>query len=125
MRLIHRPKTRPERRHRRHLRVRNKVQGTKERPRLVVYRSLRYMYAQLVDDSSGTTIVAYSDRVQGFAGDKGKGGKIGVAFAVGKGLAERARKHGVSRVVFDRGGYLYHGRVRAVADGAREGGLEF
>ncbi len=118
-----RARSRRERRRRRHLRVRQKVVGSGERPRLVVYRSLKHMYAQLVDDRRGTTLAGVSDLSKDFAaaGD----GKVGVAKGVGKLIAERAKAAGVTRVVFDRGGYAYHGRVQAVADGAREGGLEF
>jgi large subunit ribosomal protein L18 len=90
---------------------------------LVVYRSLRYIYAQLVDDARGVTLAAASDKIKGFAPEKK--GKVGAAFQVGKLLAQRAGDLGIKRVVFDRGGYPYHGRVRAVAEGARDGGLEF
>ena len=123
MRAIHKPKTRAERRYRRHLRVRQKVAGTEQRPRLVVFRSLKHVYAQLVDDDQGKTLVAVSDRTKELVREKP--GKVGAALAVGKLLAQRAKAKGVTKVVFDRAGYLYHGRVRAVADGAREGGLEF
>ncbi len=123
MRTIHKPKTRAERRYRRHLRVRRKVAGTAERPRLVVFRSLKHMYAQLVDDEQGKTLVAVSDRSKDVVREQP--GKVGAARAVGKALAARAKALGIRRVVFDRAGYLYHGRVRAVAEGAREGGLEF
>ncbi|HWP37305.1 MAG TPA: 50S ribosomal protein L18 [Gemmatimonadales bacterium] len=123
MRPIHSPKTREERRYRRHLRVRRRVAGTVERPRLVVFRSLKHIYAQLVDDDAGRTLVAASDRTPDL--EKAKTGKVGAAHAVGKRLAALARERGITRVVFDRAGYRYHGRVRAVAEGAREGGLEF
>jgi large subunit ribosomal protein L18 len=123
MRPIHSPKTREERRYRRHLRVRRRVRGTAGRPRLVVFRSLKHIYAQLVDDDAGRTLVAASDRSSELV--KEKAGKVGAAHAVGKRLATLARERGITRVVFDRAGYRYHGRVRAVADGAREGGLEF
>jgi len=123
MRAIHRPRTHAERRYRRHLRVRQKVAGTPERPRLVVFRSLKHIYAQLVDDDLGSTLVGVSDRTKELVREKP--GKVGAARAVGKLLAQRAKAQGVTKVVFDRAGYLYHGRVRAVADGAREGGLEF
>ena len=123
MRAIHRPRTHAERRYRRHLRVRQKVAGTPERPRLVVFRSLKHIYAQLVDDDLGSTLVGVSDRTKELVREKP--GKVGAARAVGKLLAQRANAQGVKKVVFDRAGYLYHGRVRAVADGAREGGLEF
>lgn len=123
MRRIHAPKTRGERRYRRHLRVRKKVQGTAERPRLVVFRSLKYMYAQLVDDTRGVTLMGVSDR--GASATAGESGKVSRARAVGVALAAKAKEAGISSVVFDRAGYRYHGRVQAVAEGAREGGLEF
>ncbi|MBI4261376.1 MAG: 50S ribosomal protein L18 [Actinobacteria bacterium] len=105
---------------RRHARIRKKVTGTGERPRLAVYRSNRHIYAQLVDDLSARTMAAASDVESGAA----SGDKTARAKAVGALLAERARKAGIERVVFDRGGRLYHGRVAALAEGAREGGLE-
>ena len=123
MRAIHLPKSREERRYRRHLRVRKKVQGTPERPRLVVFRSIKHIYAQLVDDNQGVTILGVSDDSEGVVMD-GKG-KVAKAKAAGKLLAEKAKAKGIKQVVFDRGGYRYHGRVQAVADGAREAGLEF
>jgi large subunit ribosomal protein L18 len=119
MKSIHKPKTRAEKLFRRHLRVRKKVEGTAERPRLVVKRSLKHIYAQIVDDGANRTILTVSDLTVG------EGKKAERATAVGKALAERAKAAGISRVVFDRAGYQYHGRVKAVADGAREGGLEF
>jgi large subunit ribosomal protein L18 len=106
-------------RHRRHLRVRKKVAGTAERPRLVVFRSDKHIYAQLVDDDAGRTIATVSSQKV----ENGK--KTEKASEVGKQVAVIAKDWGISRVVFDRGGYKYHGRVKAVADGAREGGLEF
>ena len=113
------PKTREERRARRHLRVRKKVVGTPERPRLVVYRSLKHIYAQLVDDVARRTLATVSSHTIS------EGKKTEKATAVGKALAERAKSTGITRVVFDRAGYKYHGRVKAVADGAREAGLDF
>jgi large subunit ribosomal protein L18 len=106
----------------RHRRVRKKVTGTGEQPRLCVFRSLRGIYAQIVDDAKGHTLVAASSRE---TGDSATGPKITVSAAVGKLLAERATAQGISQVVFDRGGYKYHGRVKALADAAREGGLKF
>ncbi len=123
MRSIHRPKTRQQRRYRRHLRVRRKVAGTADRPRLVVFRSLKHIYGQLVDDDGRRTVVGVSDRTKGIEVDGN--GKVAQAFAVGKLLAAKAKEAGVSTVVFDRAGYVYHGRVKALADGARKGGLEF
>ena len=121
MAIMRRPRTRPEYRSRRHLRVRKKVTGTQERPRLVVFRSLKHIYAQLVDDVARRTLLAVSDL--SLEGAEGK--KTARSTAVGKALAERAKAAGFTKVVFDRAGYKYHGRVKAVADGAREGGLEF
>jgi large subunit ribosomal protein L18 len=111
-----------EARLRRHRRVRGKVRGTAERPRLAVFRSNRGVFAQLVDDDTGRTLAASSwlDLPKSF-----KGAKATQASEVGKRLAGQAKKAGVESVVFDRGGYLYHGRVKALADGAREGGLTF
>jgi large subunit ribosomal protein L18 len=123
MRRIHAPKTRAEQRYRRHLRVRKKVHGTPERPRLVVFRSLRHIYAQLVDDTRGVTLMGVSDQSEGVTAKDD--GKVGRAKAVGEALAVKAKATGISTVVFDRAGYRYHGRVQAVADGARAGGLEF
>jgi large subunit ribosomal protein L18 len=109
-------------RERRHRRVRGKIRGTSERPRLAVFRSNRGIFAQLVDDDAGKTIAAFSwlNLPSTF-----KGNKTDQASEVGRELAGAGRKAGVTRVVFDRGGYLYHGRVKALADGVREGGLNF
>ena len=109
-------------RERRHRRIRGKVAGTAERPRLAVFRSNKGIFAQLIDDDSGRTIAGAS-----WLGLKKsfKGNKTEQAAEVGKALAEVAKKAGIESVVFDRGGYLYHGRVKALADGAREGGLKF
>jgi len=123
MRAIKSPSSRQELRFRRHLRVRKKLSGTAERPRLVVFRSLKHMYAQLVNDDLGVTLLGVSDGSEGVAVDGA--GKVGRAKGVGKALAARAKAAGITKVVFDRAGYRYHGRVKAVADGAREGGLEF
>jgi large subunit ribosomal protein L18 len=123
MRAIHAPKTRADRRYRRHLRVRKKVYGTADMPRLVVFRSLKHISAQLVNDDLGVTILGVNDRTEGIQVDGA--GKIAKGKATGKLLAERAKAAGITSVVFDRAGYRYHGRVQAVADGAREGGLEF
>lgn len=115
--------TRAEARERRHRRVRKKIVGTAERPRLCVYKSLRHIYAQLIDDESGRTLAAASTLDPQFDGSRGC--NIEAAKAVGRLIAARARERGIDRVLFDRGGYLYHGRVRALADAAREGGLKF
>ncbi len=111
--------TNQERRERIHKRIRRKVKGTAERPRLSVFRSNKSIYCQVIDDLQGHTIAAASSK------ETGKGTKSEVAAAVGKLVAERALAASISSVVFDRGGYLYHGRVKALADGAREGGLVF
>jgi len=113
------PKTREQQRYRRHLRVRKKVTGSAERPRLVVFRSLKHITAQLVDDVSRRTLITVSST------DLESGSKTAKSLEVGKRIASRAKDAGVKKVVFDRAGYKYHGRVKAVADGAREGGLEF
>jgi large subunit ribosomal protein L18 len=107
-----------------HARVRAKVAGTAERPRLNVFRSLNHIYAQVIDDASATTLASASTVVKK-GEEKKTGGNIEAAAAVGKLIAERAKDKGVTKVVFDRGGYLYHGRIKALADAAREGGLEF
>jgi|SRR4051812_14744698 large subunit ribosomal protein L18 len=113
------PKSRSEKRVRRHLRLRKKVQGTAERPRLVVTRSLKHIVAQLVDDDAAHTLATVTST------KVGEGKKAEKSLAVGKQIAAVAKEKGITKVVFDRGGYQYHGRVKAVADGAREGGLEF
>ena len=107
----------------RQARVRKKVSGTPERPRLSVFRSLRHIYAQVIDDTTGRTIVAASSQ-EALEGSP-SGPKTEISAAVGKMLAERATAAGVTQVVFDRGGCKYHGRVKALADGSREGGLQF
>ncbi len=106
-----------------HDRIRKKLQGTAERPRLNVYRSLNHIYVQVIDDLQGKTLVAASTR----RGQKARstGGNVAAAKEVGKVIAERAKAKGITKVVFDRGGYIYHGRVKALADAAREGGLQF
>ena len=119
--MINRPDTRGQR-IKRHYRVRNKVSGTAERPRLCVFRSEKHIYAQLIDDVAGKTLVSASSVEKGF---EGSGSNKEGARKVGKAVAERALKAGIKTVVFDRGGYVYHGRVQELAEGAREGGLEF
>ncbi len=104
-----------------HTRIRKKVRGSSERPRLAVYRSLNHIYAQVIDDASGKTLATASTTEKAFSGKSG--GNIEAAKYVGKAVAERARKAGVKSVVFDRGGYLYHGRVKALLDATREAGL--
>jgi large subunit ribosomal protein L18 len=108
-------------RRKRHERLRLRISGSADRPRLSVFRSAKYIYAQVIDDSNGRTLAAASSREDDLAG---VGGKVDRARAVGKALAERARAAGVTTVVLDRGGYQYHGRVRSLAEGAREGGLD-
>ena len=108
-----------------HQRMRNRLEGSQERPRLNVYRSLNHIYAQVIDDGSGVTLVSAST-VQGRTkGEKRTGGNVASAKEVGKAIAQRAQEKGIKKVVFDRGGYLYHGRIKALADAAREAGLEF
>ena len=104
-----------------HKRIRHKLAGTEQRPRLAVFRSLGHIYAQIIDDSKGHTVVAASSNEKGGV----NGGNIAGAKAIGKLVAERAKEKGIKAVVFDRGGYLYHGRVKALADAARAAGLEF
>jgi len=110
------------RRARRKQGIRKELLGVPERPRLSVFRSLNHVYAQVIDDLNGKTLASASTRDKGF---KDTGAKMNEATAVGKLVAQRAKEKGVSKVVFDRNGYLYHGRIKALADGAREGGLQF
>ncbi|MGO9775793.1 MAG: 50S ribosomal protein L18 [Terracidiphilus sp.] len=127
--------TKNEKRGHVHDRIRKKMQGTAERPRLNVYRSLNHIYVQVIDDLHGKTLVSAStaegQKAEGKKADGDKkaakrtGGNVASAKAVGKTIAERAKAKGVTKVVFDRGGYIYHGRVKAVADAAREAGLQF
>lgn len=107
-----------------HERLRQRLSGSQERPRLNVYRSLNHIYAQLIDDMNGKTLVSAST-VQGKKGSKRTGGNVASAKEIGKTIAQRAQEKGIKKVVFDRGGYLYHGRIKALADAAREAGLEF
>jgi large subunit ribosomal protein L18 len=107
-----------------HDRIRKKMVGTQERPRLNVYRSLNHIYAQVIDDLKGITIAAAST-AEGKKSDRTTGGNVASAKNVGKTIAERAKEKGITQVVFDRGGYLYHGRIKALADAAREAGLKF
>jgi large subunit ribosomal protein L18 len=113
-------KSRDALRRKRHERIRLRLRGTADRPRLSIFRSAKFIYAQVIDDESGRTLAAASSREAALA----DGGKVDAARAVGRTLAERARAAGVERVVLDRGGYQYHGRVRSLAEGAREGGLD-
>jgi len=110
---------------RKHVRVRKKISGTAERPRLCVYRSLKHIYAQVIDDVSGTTLVAASSLDEALKGKLGYTGNKQAAREVGKLIGAKAIEKGIKQVVFDRGGYLYHGRIKELADGAREAGLEF
>ena len=118
--MIKRPDTKAQRM-KRHKRVRAKISGTPERPRLCVFRSLSHIYAQVIDDVSGVTLVSASSVEKDF----GYGGNAEAAKKVGQTVAERAKAKGIEEVVFDRGGYVYTGRVQALAEGAREGGLQF
>ena len=119
--MIKRPDTRGQR-IKRHQRVRGKISGTAERPRLSVFRSANNIYAQIIDDVAGNTLVSASTVEKGF---EGNGGNCDAAKKIGALVAERALQKGIEDVVFDRGGYIYHGRVKALAEGAREGGLKF
>jgi large subunit ribosomal protein L18 len=114
--------TRHEIRRRIHKRIRNRVTGSPERPRLAVFRSLNHIYAQVIDDAQGHTVASAGSIEKDV---RGKGGNVDGAKLIGRLVAERAKEKGVTKVVFDRGGYLYHGRVKALADAAREAGLEF
>jgi large subunit ribosomal protein L18 len=121
-------KTKDDRRQRIRYRIRRRVTGTVERPRLTIFRSVSHMYVQVVDDATGKTIASASTvepTVKGALQQKASGGNVAGAKAIGKTIAERLIEKGVKRVVFDRNGFLYHGRVKAVADAAREAGLEF
>lgn len=109
----------------RHDRVRKKVSGTPERPRLCVYRSLTNIYAQIIDDTNGITLVSASSLDKDLKAELASGGNKAAAKAVGQAVAKRAKDKGIETVTFDRGGYLYHGRVKELADGAREAGLNF
>jgi large subunit ribosomal protein L18 len=121
-------KTKDDRRHRIQLRQRKRIMGTKERPRLTVFRSVSHIYAQIIDDLSGQTLVSASSvepKVKASLAKGIAGGNLKGAEAIGKAIAERSIEKGIKRVVFDRAGFLYHGRIRAVADAARKAGLEF
>ena len=121
-------KTKEDRRDRIKFRIRKRVTGTTERPRLTVFRSVSHIYVQVVDDSAGTTLAAASSvepALKGSLSKEATGGNVAGAKAVGKTIAERLIEKGVKKVVFDRNGFLYHGRIKAVADAAREAGLEF
>jgi large subunit ribosomal protein L18 len=107
-----------------HERIRKKILGTSQRPRLNVYRSLNHIYVQVIDDLNGETLVS-ANSAECSTGERRTGGNVAAAKAVGKNVAERAKAKGITKVVFDRGGYIYHGRVKALADAAREAGLQF
>ncbi len=117
--------TRRERIRKKHLRVRKKVFGTSERPRLSVYKSLKHIYAQIIDDTKGVTLVSASTLDKELRGKLSELTKTEEAREVGRLIAKRALEKGIKMVVFDRGGFIYHGRIKALAEGAREGGLEF
>ena len=109
----------------RHRRIRKRVMGLAERPRLCVFRSHKHLYAQIVDDFQGKVVLGVSTLDQTLRKARSSGGNVTAAVALGKRVAEIAKKRGITKVVFDRGGYIYHGRIKALADAAREGGLEF
>jgi large subunit ribosomal protein L18 len=119
------PMNRSKERRRIHQRIRRKITGDTSRPRLCVYRSLKFMYAQIIDDSQGATLAAASTLEKEIRGELKGSGNIEASKLLGKKIAERAKAKGIETIVFDRGGYLYHGRVKAVADAAREEGLKF
>lgn len=122
---MNRAQARVEARDRIHTRIRRKVEGSPERPRLAIRRTLKYIYAQLVDDASGRTLAQASSREESILAGKKSAASKGAAVSVGALIAERAKEKGISAVVFDRGGHLYHGNVKALADSAREKGLKF
>jgi large subunit ribosomal protein L18 len=120
--------TKADRRERIHLRQRKRITGTKQRPRLSVFRSVSHIYAQVIDDMTGQTLVSASSTepaLKGAFAKEVRGGNLKGAEAIGRAIAERSVEKGITRVVFDRGGFLYHGRIRAIADAARKAGLEF
>ena len=116
---------RSQARKRRHVRVRRKVHGTTERPRLNVYRSINHIYAQVIDDTVGHTLVSASTLDKQIQADTESSSPLDIAKVVGRIVAERAKEKGIEKVVFDRGGYAYHGKIKALADASREAGLEF
>jgi large subunit ribosomal protein L18 len=118
-------KERREARQKRQVRVRRKVRGSQERPRLCVFRSSKHIYAQIIEDISGTTLVSVSTLTKSVAGDVKSSGNVDAAKLVGKQIAEQALAKNITQVIFDRNGFLYHGRVKALADAAREAGLSF
>jgi large subunit ribosomal protein L18 len=120
-----RVKTKEDIRQRLHARIRKKLAGTPERPRLAVFRSQEHIYAQLIDDEAGRTLCAASSLDKTLKAELKGGSNVAAAKAVGRLIADRGKEKGVTAVVFDRGGFLYHGRVKALADAAREGGLQF
>ena len=121
--MVNSAKQKRDGRIRRHNRLRRKIRGSVDRPRLAVFRSNRNIYAQIIDDEAGRTLVAASTKDKNFSGKTG--GNVEAAGVVGKQIAEKAKKAGIENVIFDRGGYIYHGRVKALAEAAREAGLSF
>ncbi len=118
--------TNEQKRHRRHVRSRSQMVGTAQRPRLSVHRTLRGMFVQLIDDTQGKTLVSVNSKKDTGSGDAGeRTGKKAQAYLLGKAVAEKAKAAGIEAIVFDRSGYSYHGRVKALAEGARDGGLQF
>ena len=118
--------TKPERRNRRRIRVRKAISGSAARPRLNAFRSLTGVYAQIIDDVNNKTLVSAHSKMDAKTGDAGdRAGKIALSYKIGLRIAEKAKEKGITEVIFDRAGYKYHGRVKAVAEGARDGGLKF
>ena len=118
-------RTKEDIRSRIHRRIRKRMSGTADRPRLAIFRSQAHIYAQVINDETGTTVCTASSLDEGLRKDLKRGATVAAAKAVGKLIADRAKERSVERVVFDRGGFLYHGRIKALADAAREGGLQF
>ncbi|MBI2054172.1 MAG: 50S ribosomal protein L18 [Candidatus Staskawiczbacteria bacterium] len=114
-----------QKREKRHKKIRARISGTKEKPRLFVFRSDKHIYAQIIDDDTAKVLLAASDKEVKKTEKKEKGGKTNIAFQVGKIIAKKAAEKSIEKVVFDRGGFIFHGRIKALAEGAREGGLKF
>ena len=118
-------KSRSEIRRKKHMKIRNRFSGTTERPRLAVFRSNNHMYAQIIDDTAGTTLVSASTLEKSVKADLDKTNNVEAATYLGKAIAKKAKEKGITQVVFDRGGFIFQGKIKALADAARESGLEF